>query len=110
MHWNTGSPRSRGRQRRVIASYLLTRGRTGKLSSPPLADQLKPLILGENRYSGFLGLVELRAGARPRDHIIRLLRYRASGLGAETLRHRLGLIARHLLERAGEHHGLAGHH
>ncbi len=53
-------------------------------------------------------LVELRTCARTRDHIVGLLRHRTRNLGAKPLRHRLGLVARHLFQRAGEHHGLAG--
>ena len=55
-----------------------------------------------------LGLGELRAGARTGHHVVGLLRHRARDLRAQPLGHRLGLVARHLLQRAGEHHGLAG--
>src|SRR5262245_7275997 len=77
-------------------------------SSAFLADQLEPFVLGEDRDTSVLGLGELGAGAGTRDYIVGLLRYRARGLGAEPLRHRLGLIPRHLLKRAGENDGLAG--
>ena len=42
------------------------------------------------------------------DDEIGLGRHRAGDLGAQPLGHRLGLAARHLLERAGEDDGLAG--
>src|SRR6202163_3959677 len=76
--------------------------------SPLLPDQLHPLVLGQNGDAVLFGFRELGAGTRPRDHIIRLLRYRARRLGPETLGLGLGLVARHLFQRAGEDHGLAG--
>ena len=53
-------------------------------------------------------LFQLRAGARARHHVVGVLGHRAGHLGAEPLGARLRLGARHALERAGEHHGLAG--
>ena len=44
----------------------------------------------------------------PGDDEVGLLRHRARDLGAEPLGQRLGLVAGHLLQRAGEDHGLAG--
>src|SRR6185437_2678495 len=70
--------------------------------------QLQPLILRQHGDAVLLRFRELRAGARAGDDVVGLLRYRARGLGAETLSHRLGLVAGHLFQRAGEHHGLAG--
>ena len=55
----------------------------------------------------FRGLLELRARAGARHDDVGLLRDGARDLGAEPLGHGLGLLARHLLERAGEHHRLA---
>ena len=56
----------------------------------------------------FSRLLELRAGAGAGDDEVGLLRHRARDLGAEPLGHRLRLVAGHLLQRAGEDHGLAG--
>src|ERR1043165_7548917 len=46
----------------------------------------------------------------PYTTLSRSLRHRARGLGAEPLGHRLGLVAGHLLERAGEYDSLPGDH
>src|SRR5258708_107270 len=75
-------------------------------ASPP--DQFQPFVLGKHGDAVLLGLCEFRAGAGTGDHVIRLLRHRARSLGAEPLGHGLGLVARHLLQRAGEDDGLAG--
>ena len=56
----------------------------------------------------FLRLCRASSRRRAGDDIVGLLRHRAGGLGAEPLGHRLRLVARHLFQRAGEHHGLAG--
>ena len=55
------------------------------------------------------GGVELGAGAGAGDDDVRLLGHRARHLGPEALGHGLGLLARHLLQRAREDHRLAGH-
>ena len=62
----------------------------------------------EHRHAELRRLAELRARARAGHHVVGLLRHRARDLGAEALGHRLGLVARHLFQGAGEHHGLAG--
>src|SRR5215211_1488392 len=73
-----------------------------------LLNELEPIVLAKHRDSQVGGLGELRAGARPGDHVVGLFGYRSSHLGAEALGHALGLVARHLLQCSSEHHGLAG--
>ncbi len=64
----------------------------------PLPHQLEPLVLGQHRDPGLARLVQLRSGAGPGHHVVRLLRHRARHLGAEPLGGGLGLVARHLLQ------------
>src|ERR1035437_5469320 len=72
------------------------------------ADQLQPLVFGKHLYAVLFGFGQFRAGAGARDHVVGLLRHRAGGLGAQALGRGLGLLARHLLQAACKHHGLAG--
>jgi MFS transporter, DHA1 family, multidrug resistance protein len=51
---------------------------------------------------------KLGAGAGAGDDEVGLLRHRARHLRPQPLRHRLGLLPRHPLQRPGEHHRLAG--
>src|SRR5262249_41900297 len=75
----------------------------------PLPHQLQPVVLAQHGDAELLRARELRAGARAGDHVVGLLRDRARSLGAEPLGHGFRLLAGHLFERAGEHHGLAGY-
>src|SRR6202790_1797828 len=77
-----------------------------KRASAP--NQLQPLVLSQHLDAVLLGLGEFRAGAGTGDHVIGLLRHRTRRLGAQPLGGGLGFVARHLLQRAGEDHGLAG--
>ena len=76
--------------------------------SPSLAYQIEPFIFTQNGHPRVSRLGELRAGAGAGHHVIRLFRNRAGDLGAQTLGHGLGFVARHLLQRAGEDDGLPG--
>src|SRR5258708_14348095 len=60
---------------------------------PSPLDQLQPIIFGEHVNAEFARLGELVAGVFAGDDVIGLLRHRARDLGAESLRHLLGLIA-----------------
>ncbi len=71
-------------------------------------DRAQPLVLGEHGDAGLARLGELGAGIGAGHHVVGLLGDRARHLGAQPLGQRLGLGARHLLERAGEHHRLVG--
>src|SRR6516164_8823035 len=92
----------------AITPSVKASSRALPMGPSPLADEHEPLVLGEHVHAGFARLVELAPGAWPGDEVIGLLRHRARYLGAEPFGHGLGLIAGHLLERAGEYHGLAG--
>ena len=48
-----------------------------------LPDQLQPLVLGQHGHAVLLGFRQFRTGTGPGNHIIRLLRHRARGLGAK---------------------------
>src|SRR6266545_3378842 len=91
-----------------LMALLSMRSEIDPERSALLADQLEPFVLGEDGNAEILGLGELRARAGTRNHVVGLLRHRACGLGAEPLGHGLGLVARHLFERAREYDGLAG--
>ena len=58
--------------------------------------------------SGVFFLTEQACGPEPRLLGVHKTQFLLAALGAEALGPRLGLGPRHLLERAGEHDGLAG--
>src|SRR5690606_6200674 len=74
---------------------------------PP--DQLQPLVLRQDRDPELARLRELRASVGTCHDVVRLLRDRAGHLRAHALGLRLGLVARHALEAARKHDGLARH-
>ena len=67
-----------------------------------------PFLLVDRLDAELARLRQFRAGARPGDDEIGLGGDRAGHLGAQPLGDRLGLVARHPLERPGEDDGLAG--
>src|SRR5262245_43518342 len=99
-HWSFRDPRSGWSERYALAP--------SGLRPSPLPHHLQPFLLAQHLHAELRCLGELRARARAGNDIIGLLRHRSRGLGAEPLGFGLRLLARHLLERTGEHHGLAG--
>ena len=96
------------------------RGRSGRAGvtlrpEPPraspasaLAHQRQPCILVDHLDAELARLVELGAGARPGDDEVVFFDTEPATLAPSRSAMRLGLLAGHLLQRAGEHHGLAG--
>jgi hypothetical protein len=85
--------------------------RNQHLRQPTVRSGYSPIScshLGQHLHAVLLRVLQLRARTGTGDDIVRPLRHRARDFRAEPLGSRLGLIARHLFQRAGEHHRL-GH-
>src|SRR4051812_16558367 len=102
------SARQCQRIRLKVASAPLKRRGPNELLGGAGADPDEPCRLVDHLDAEFGRLLELGAGTWAGDDEVGLLRHRAGNLGAEPLGHRLRLLARHPLERTGEHNGLAG--
>src|SRR5208337_2956704 len=78
------------------------------------ADEIKPIVLGQDLYAELFGLFELRSRARAGHNVKRILGHRARHLRAEPFSLRFCLVARQPFELAGEYDGrtreLRGHH
>src|SRR5207249_9164806 len=79
----------------------------GTSEEPSSRKQCFELLLVEDRQLEFLCFFELRAGARPRDDVIRLRAHAPRGLAAQLAHERLGVGTADRLQRPREHERLA---